>query len=79
LPVAAETCLQFSTETLARFIPLISEFLVDLKHVNADKFKAYTGGNLDLVRKNLHFLDDTGCQLPLRIPVIPGFNHTSLK
>jgi pyruvate formate lyase activating enzyme len=76
IAVAAETCLQFSTRKLARFIPLIAEFLVDLKHVSHDKFKAYTGGNLDLVIKNLHFLDEQGANYRLRIPVIPGFNHT---
>jgi pyruvate formate lyase activating enzyme len=76
IPVAAETCLHCSAETLGRFIPLISEFLVDLKHVNAGKFRTWTGGNLNLIRKNLRFLDDKGARYRLRIPVIPGFNDT---
>ena len=76
IPVAAETCLHCSAETLDRFIPLISEFLIDLKHVNAVKFRTWTGGNLNLIRKNLHFLDEKDVRYRLRIPVIPGFNDT---
>ncbi|MBR9999678.1 MAG: glycyl-radical enzyme activating protein [Cyclobacteriaceae bacterium] len=76
IPVAAETCLHISRKKLSRFIHDISEFLIDLKHVDAEKFRSFTGGNLELVLGNLKFLDHHAVPYRLRIPVIPGFNHS---
>jgi pyruvate formate lyase activating enzyme len=76
IPVAVETCLHFQTNKLFRFIPFISEFLVDLKHVDKQKFRSFTGGNLDLVIKNIEWLDHQGASYRLRIPIIPLFNTT---
>lgn len=76
IPIAAETCLHVPWGKIQPYIPYISEFLVDIKHVDAKKFRTFTGGNIDLVIKNLHLLDKSPASYRLRIPVIPGFNHS---
>ncbi len=76
IPVAVETCLHVSWEKVSSFIPFISEFLVDLKHVDDKKFHTFTNGNLDLVIGNLQRLDAARASYRLRIPVIPEFNHS---
>ena len=76
IPVSAETCLHIPWKKINPYIPLIYEFLIDLKHVDAIKFKSFTGGNLDLVLNNLHLLDEYHVSYRLRIPVIPEFNHS---
>ncbi len=76
IPIAAETCLHLPWEKIHPYIPYISEFLVDLKHVEAKKFRTYTGGHIRKVLKNLDLLDKCGVLYRLRIPVIPGFNHS---
>jgi len=76
IPVAVETCLHVPWEKIVPYLPLVSEFLVDLKHVDAIKFRAFTDGKLDLVLGNLKRLDASRVSYRLRIPVIPGFNHS---
>jgi pyruvate formate lyase activating enzyme len=51
-------------------------FLVDLKHTEESKFREFTEGDLELVLTNLKRLDDLKENIIIRIPVIPGFNHT---
>jgi pyruvate formate lyase activating enzyme len=76
VPVAVETCLHLPWEEIKPFIPFISEFLIDLKHVDAKKFRTFTGGDVNLVLGNLRQLDSSQASYRLRIPVIPGFNHS---
>ena len=74
--VAVETSLHVKWLQIERFFPWISTFLVDLKHTDPEKFKVYTGGDIHLVIDNLKKLDDHGANIIIRVPVIPGFNHT---
>ena len=57
-------------------IELINTFLADLKHMDQDKFRTYTRGDAALVMDNLIKLAASGAHIIVRIPVIPGFNHT---
>jgi pyruvate formate lyase activating enzyme len=54
----------------------VDTFLVDLKHVDSDKFSRYVHGNAALVLDNLKKLAAKGERIVIRVPVIPGFNHT---
>jgi len=71
-----ETTLHVKWEKVERCIGLVDTFLVDLKHTNKEKFRKYTGGDSFLVMSNLVKLDHSGANYVIRIPVIPGFNHT---
>lgn len=79
IPIAVETSLHLPWDKILPFIPLVSEFLVDLKHTDQEKFRKYTGGRLKLVLDNLQQLDASQASYRIRIPVIPGFNHTLLE
>ncbi|MGF1584269.1 MAG: glycyl-radical enzyme activating protein [Bacteroidales bacterium] len=74
--VAVETSLHVAWEKISGCINLIDTFLVDLKHTDRHKFKEFTGGNAGLVIDNLRKLGTYEINLIIRIPVIPGFNHS---
>lgn len=76
IDVTVETSLHVKWEKLERCLDLVSKFLVDLKHTNMEKFKVYTLGDTDLVMSNLKKLTDRKNNVVIRVPVIPGFNHT---
>ena len=74
---AVETCLHVQWDAIARHVGLIDMFLADVKHVDAEIFRNATGGNLNLILTNLRRLDEAGAPITIRIPVIPGFNHSA--
>jgi pyruvate formate lyase activating enzyme len=76
ITVAVETCLHVPWKAIEPVVTLIDVFLADLKHTNAEKFRTFTNGNLDLVLSNLKQLETLGAPVVIRIPVILGFNHT---
>jgi len=75
--VSVETTLHITWTQIERCLGKIDCFLVDLKHTDKSKFKEFTDGDLDLVLNNLEMLDKQGQNIIIRIPVIPGFNHSS--
>lgn len=76
IKVNIETTLHVKWEKVEKCIGLVETFLVDLKHTNTDKFKTFTHGDAELVINNLKKLTDFGSHVIVRIPVIPGFNHS---
>jgi pyruvate formate lyase activating enzyme len=76
IDVAVETSLHVSWKSVERCIGLVSTFLVDLKHTDQAKFKTYTQGDAELVMKNTRMLAEQNATIIIRVPVIPGFNHS---
>jgi pyruvate formate lyase activating enzyme len=74
--VSVETSLHIPWETLETYLDVIDVFLADLKHTDPLKFLEFTGGDLSLVLNNYKKLDQAGKKYIVRVPVIPGFNHT---
>lgn len=74
-----ETTLHVTWEKVQQTIGLTDTYLVDLKHINCNKFKSFTKGNAELVKTNLKNLAETGSQIIVRIPVLPDFNHTEAE
>lgn len=77
--VSAETCLHVAGDKIKHNAEYIDIFLVDLKHTVPEKFREYTGGNIGLILSNLKNLEQLGANVIIRIPVIPGFNHTEVE
>jgi len=75
--VSVETSLHVEWKEVFRSLGYINSYLVDLKHIDKFKFNKYTGGNVDLVLTNLEKLARSAENIIIRIPVIPGFNHTT--
>ncbi len=76
ISINIETSLYTKWDNILPYIDLIDTFFVDLKHTDGEKFRNYTGGNAGLVMENLARLSASGARIIVRIPVIPGFNHT---
>ncbi len=49
-------------------------FLCDIKHLDNQMHKDYTGVGNDLVLNNIRELAEAGAKIIIRVPVIPGFN-----
>ncbi|MGI0117469.1 glycyl-radical enzyme activating protein [Zooshikella sp. RANM57] len=76
IDVAIETTLHVSWRKIEKNIPVINQWLVDLKHMDDNKFKRWTGGTLSLVKNNLIKLAAQVKGLTIRVPVVPDFNDT---
>lgn len=79
IPTNVETSLHVKWELIERCIGLVRTFLVDLKHIDQEKFRHYTKGDAALVMENLEKLAYFGAHVVVRIPVIPGFNHSDAE
>jgi pyruvate formate lyase activating enzyme len=78
---AVETCLSRSWKSISPSLPFLDLVLADLKHVDADKFHLWTGGQLDVVLDNFQRLAASGVKTIARVALIPEFNadHDSIK
>jgi len=79
ISVNMETSLHVKWKMVARCLGLVDTFLADLKHMRKEKFKTYVGGDAGLVMDNLHRFQHTQAHVIIRIPVIPGFNHSEAE
>lgn len=52
----------------------VSLFLYDLKSMDDERHKQYTGVSNELILSNLRRLDDVGVYCVVRIPLVPGVN-----
>ncbi|MDE7352353.1 MAG: glycyl-radical enzyme activating protein [Acetatifactor sp.] len=58
-------------------LPFLDHYLMDIKHMNSEKHREYTGRGNGLMLENAKKIADSGMtRLSIRVPVIPGFNHT---
>ena len=77
LHTVVETCGYVKQAHLEEALSFVDLFLFDIKHIKADKFKQFTGGELSVITKNLTWLASIAPDKVLpRIPVIPKFNHS---
>ena len=74
--VALETCGCVPWERLAALLPFVSLFLYDWKITDPEAHRQWTGADNLLIRENLTRLHDSGAQIVLRCPIIPGVNDT---
>lgn len=71
-----ETSLNVPQEHIERLIPVIDEFVIDIKDMNPQIYRSYTGMDNDMVMDNLKMLAAEGLadRCLIRIPLIPEFN-----
>ncbi len=72
-----ETALNVDRQHLERLLPLIHEYIIDIKDVNPDIYKRYTGQDNSRVLDNLQWLlshDGMADRVMVRLPHIPDFN-----
>lgn len=71
-----ETCGNVRTEAFKEVLPVTDHFLFDLKHLDTDIHKGYTGHPNDRILKNAALLLASGADVKFRNPLIPGVNDT---
>ncbi len=77
--LTVETSLNVSQKQIEKLLPVIDHYIIDIKDMNRDIYKQYTGKENQQVISNLHWLISQGKaeQITVRIPHIPSYN-TSL-
>lgn len=73
---AIETCGYCRSDIFKQILGELDYVIFDLKVINEEKHKYYTGVSNRLILENLEELKRSGISFRVRIPVIPGVNDT---
>lgn len=79
ISTAMETTAFTEYEVIQRILPWLDVALCDIKHVDEAKHIEYTGQSNRMILDNIRKIGLSDTQLIVRVPVIPGFNHTELE
>ena len=74
LHTAVETCGMFASHVLETVTPLVDLFLWDIKDMDAQRHKAYTGASNEKILENLLRVDALGGRTRIRCILINGVN-----
>ena len=74
---AVDTSGYSTAKNYESILPYTDLFLFDIKHLDDMKHFQYTGVSNDLILENLQLILDSGKDVWIRIPVIPGINDDS--
>jgi pyruvate formate lyase activating enzyme len=77
LHTAVESTANAPFEEIQKILPYLDLFLMDIKHMNSDKHKEYTGAANTLILENAKKIAESGVELIIRTPVVPTFNDTA--
>lgn len=73
---AIETTSCMDYEIIKPMLAYIDTYLMDIKHINSDKHKEFTGRDNEIILENAKKLAKDAKKLIIRVPVIPTFNDT---
>lgn len=71
---AIESCLHVSTKTVTDILPLVNTVICDMKIMDDERHRRYTGVSNALIRKNMAILLRSEKNMLVRMPLIPGVN-----
>ena len=74
ISIGIDTCGVAASRTVEEMCDYADFFLYDLKFIEDDLHKRYTGGSNHLVLKNLRILAENNARIFLRLIMLPGFN-----
>lgn len=78
LHTAIETAAAVSKDAVDKVVPYVDEVLMDIKHMDAETHRLYTGKTNELVLHNAQYIarmqESAEKELVIRIPVVPSFN-----
>jgi len=74
--ITVETSLNVPLENIEKIYPIVNNYIVDIKDINNEVYKRYTGKDNDLPITNLKWLIEQGKadKIHVRVPLIPNFN-----
>ncbi len=73
---AIESTGHASFEIIQMLLPYLDLYLLDIKHINPDKHKEFTGVSNRLILENAVKIAREAKKLIIRVPVVPNFNDT---
>ena len=73
---AIETTAFATSETVKKFLPLVDYWMMDIKHMDPEQHKLFTGQPNDLILQNAKYIAQNHPHLTIRVPVVPGVNDT---
>lgn len=79
LHTAVDTSGCVTWSALERTLSCTDLYLYDIKCLDRDRHRAFTGGDNAVILENLKRLSDCGREIWIRVPVIPGFNDTEAE
>ncbi len=74
ISTAIETTALADIEIIRRILPFVDTVLMDIKHINEEKHKQFTGKDNSLILENAKIIAREAKKLIIRTPVIPTFN-----
>ena len=77
LHTAVESAASSSFSEIEKILPYLDLYLMDIKHMDGVKHKEYTGVSNERILENARKVAESGVELIIRTPVIPGFNDTA--
>ncbi len=74
-----ETSLNIPRRKIEEVMPIIDEYFIDIKDVNANIYEQYTGKSNERVLENLKWMVAQGLaeKMVIRVPSIPNFNASA--
>ncbi len=63
-------------DIIEEYLKHLDYVLMDIKHMNSEKHKAFTSQPNELILENARKIAASGADLTIRVPVITGFNDT---
>ena len=76
LHTTVDICGHVASESFARIHRLVGLFLYDLKLIDSEQHRQYTGESNELILDNLRQLDSWAKPYWLRVPMVPGHTDT---
>ena len=73
---AIETTAYAEREVVESIIPYVDTVLMDIKHMDSGKHKAFTSRENEKILENAKYIAKNARELIIRTPVIPTFNDT---
>lgn len=72
---AMESMAGLPYEKIEMLLPYLDNYLMDIKHIDPEKHKRFTGRSNELMLENARKVAESGMtRLDIRVPVIPTFN-----
>jgi pyruvate formate lyase activating enzyme len=71
---AVDTSGLSTPDRFRKIIPFTDLFLFDIKHLDSQKHKEYTGAPNEEILSNYRIIAESSVDYMVRIPVVPGFN-----
>lgn len=76
LHTAIESSANAPYSDIEKLLPYLDLYLMDVKHMDSNKHKEYTGAPNERILENARLIARSGVELIIRTPVIPTFNDS---